>query len=472
MATPTILILDPVHCRADKEARELILPCLAYEDTHFKRSRYGTSQVTKKAHLITGRHGTTGAFLTGLLPRVRKYCQDNNLLVQFVGHENIEHININQRPKLKGIKFRKDQTRFLRKVARIQRGNIVATTGSGKTVIANGIFSMFRKRRILFLCHTKDLVTQTVESIHEFLPRRNVFVIGGGNKANWGQIKRKRAPIVVATIQSFSKIDPNVYSDFFDITIVDEVHHVNSKTSAYAKVMECNLSPRRYGLTATMPNKRKQVLINEGFFGPVLNELKMDDAIKQGINAKPVINLVPVKYDSHIATECGKIYKKYYQQGIVENHARNSLIVDIAMKDIKRRKVVLIIIEKTEHGKILQRLFARQGKDVPFVYGHTDKEERERVKTLLKRKRLKCAICSRVWREGTNIPALNHIINAHGMKEEKIILQAMGRGLRTAKGKTTIKLTDFLDPYKFLAEHAIRRIQIYIEQGWLNNGTN
>ena len=134
---------------------------------------------------------------------------------------------------------------------------------------------------------------------------------------------------------------------------------------------------------------------------------------------------------------------------------------------MRKKETTLIIIEKTAHGKILQQIFKKHGKEIPFVYGSTPKEEREKVKNLLKKQKIPCAICSRVWREGTNIPSLRHIINAHGMKEEKIIIQAMGRGLRTHIGKTEIKLSDFLDPYKYLAEHAIRRIQIYIEQGWM-----
>ena len=469
MGRPIIKILDSVHCKANKLARELILPCLAYEERVYRRTRFGSKQSTKTQYLITGRVGTAGTFLTGLLPRIKSYCKKQGHNVKILGRNNIERVKPTRKPKLKGIVFREDQLDALLLIKKKYRGNIVATTGSGKTIIANGIFSMFTKSPILFLCHTTDILNQTCRSIEKYLPDRTYFALGGGRKTGWKQIKRhkKDAPIVVATIQTFSNLSPALYADFFEITIVDEVHHVNSKKSQYGNVMELNLSPRKYGLTATEPKKQRESLTNEGFFGPIIYRLGMDEAIEKGINAKPVINLVPVPYDPNISNECGKVYKKFYQKGIVENKKRNLLIYQLARRSMRKKEITLIIIEKTEHGRRLQKLFVDNGFNVPFVYGKTPKDERERVKEKLKTEKIKCAICSRVWREGTNIPSLRHIINAHGMKEEKIIIQAMGRGLRTFKNKKFIKLSDFLDPYHHLANHAILRIQVYIQQGWM-----
>lgn len=466
---PIIKILDPVHCKANKSARELILPCLAYKERVYRKTRFGSKESEKTQHLITGRIGTAGTFLTGLLSRVKKYCKKQGYDVKITGRNNIDRVVPSKKAKIKGIVFRPDQEKAFRLVKKKYRGNIVATTGSGKTVVANGIFSMFPDSPILFLCHTTDILNQTCKSIEKHLPDRTYLAFGGGRKTSWKQVKQHKSdgPIVVATIQTFSNLNPALYADFFDITIVDEVHHVNTKKSQYGKVMELNLSPRRYGLTATAPNKEREILTNEGFFGPLIFELDMDEAIEKGINAKPIINLVPIKYDPNISAQCGKIYKRYYQLGIVENDTRNNAIYRLAKRSIRKKETTLIIIEKTMHGKILQKLFAKHGYKVPFVYGKTPKDERNRVKRKLKREKIPVAICSRVWREGTNIPSLRHIINAHGMKEEKIIIQAMGRGLRTFKDKEFIKLSDFLDPYHHLANHAILRIQVYIQQGWL-----
>lgn len=459
-----ITILDAIHAQANKTARAAILPCLRYEATHWRRRKLRISE----SYLITGNKNTGGTFLTGLLPRIKNYCRESEKNIIITKGESFYEITpTRKRPFLSEIEFRSDQTKALRAIRKRGRGIIKFPTGSGKTIIALGLFSMYEESPTLFLCHTVDLLTQTSKSLGILPKKREWLVIGGGIKPEWNKIKRLKNPIVISTVQTFSKYDPRDWADFFDITIVDECHRVNSEKSLYGKTMQYNLSPIRIGLSATPPTKGKEQLICEGFFGPVISELTMEEGIKKEIIARPKINLVSVPYEHRIQQDAGKSWAKIYQLGIVNNQTRNDLILKEAQESLSQNKIVLIIIEQTEHGKVLQKIFSERKIEVPFVWGSTASDEREKVKEGLKTGELRIAICSKVWREGVNIPSLNHIINAHGMKEEKIIIQAMGRGLRTYINKTEIRLTDFLDPYTHLAQHAIKRIQIYTEQGWL-----
>jgi len=467
MGKPIITILDSVHCKANKWAREKVLPALAYENTTWKRGKYGRkSAQTITSHMITGRAGTAGTFLTGLLPRVKRFCKKNKVDISIVGSRNIENIPPTAKPKLKKIKFRPDQKKALRAIKRHNTGKIIFPTGSGKTIIALGTISMFPECRILFLCHTKDLIEQTITELNVHFKKRNIFIIGGGYKTKWSKVKKSDSPIVLSTIQSFSKIHFKKYIHFFDITIIDEAHHMNSRTSQYGKVMEQNLSPRKYGLTATEPTKKKEILVNEGIFGKVIGRLTIQKGIVKGIIAKPKINLLSVPLQTSINQIAENKYRNFYKHGIVENKQRNNLILNEAEKSIRKEEITLIIIDRTDHGFLLQNILKYKKINAPFIYGATKKEKRNKTKDNLKEGKLKIAICSKVWREGINIPSLNHIINAAGMKEEKVVLQAIGRGLRTTDKKKVIKLTDFLDPYRYLAEHSIQRMQIYKNQGW------
>jgi len=459
---PTIEILDVVHCKADLKARELLLPILKYESTMWKKTRYGgRSPKIVSSHLITGRQGTAGTFLTGLLPRIKKELGDK---ISIVGQE--EKIIPNKKAHVPGIVFRPDQSKALRKARITPRGKIVFPTGSGKTIIALGIMSMFLNYRILFLCHTTDLINQTKIEIEKRFDS-NFYIIGAGYKTKWEKFCNLKEVIVLSTIQSFSNIPSKKYSAFFDLVIIDEEHHLNSLDSQYGKAMSSNLAPRRYGLTATESTGQKEKLINEGLLGPVISELTIQEGIKKKIVAKPEIKLVPVPFDPKIKIECKNKYVNYYQYGVIENEARNSLIVNEVQESLKKKEIVLIIIERTEHGRILKKMLKYKHIKVRFVYGATDKEVRTKIKERLKSGKLRVAICSRIWKEGTNIPSLNKIINACGGKEEKGVIQSIGRGLRITENKTTVKLVDMLDPYPYLAEHAIERIQVYINQGWI-----
>lgn len=766
---PTITVLDAIHCKADKRTRRLILPVLSYETTVWRRGLFGHKQKqTVTAHLITGRHGSSGTFLTGLLPRIQKTFGNK---IRIVNKES--HTPSNRLPKLKHIKFRPDQRKALRSARRHQRGIILMPTGSGKTIIALGIMSIFKDHRILFLCHTEVIIEQTASAIRKHL-RIEPHIIGGGHKTNWNVIRKDKRPIVLATIQSFAKIPYGRYSAFFDITITDECfakntliqtangevliqniyignriwaknkirrvintfkikvsldkiikitfsnktiifctkdhlfwinnkwefaytisgkkifrfenkeylyekiqeqaedqetkkmsnmqnfiynqmqkanlllskmlsqqskkqqknigqneneqpffntwsnkkgnrykkakwnimgwkawwqwatyqatialifclklangnrnqnrtsslrpkwlsvmlqsrhreqknktgnrggwnkthrpkakkircqkrkqtasvrvdnieiykrgsndesfksiisnkekkqgyatffdleverencyfaekilvhncHHANSLTSQYGKVMTNNLSPRRYGLTATMPTTQREILVNEGLIGPPIAELTVQEGIKIGIIAKPIINLIEVPFRTEIDNVSIK-YPDAYEYGIVRNKRRNMLIIDEIKNNLLNKETTLIIIERTRHGTILRNLLRNKNIKVKFVHGSTSKEVRLTVKNNLKRGKIKVVICSKIWKEAINIPTLRNIINACGMKEEKAVIQAIGRGLRTAKNKKIVKITDFIDPYKYLKKHSEERIKIYKKHGWL-----
>lgn len=468
MGKPVITILDAVHAKANAEARKAIRGALAYRSVVWTRNRRTgrRDQIIQTSHLITGRKGTGGTFLAGLMPRVLKYAEKNKLRISVI--DDSELCPPTARPKLNGITFRADQKKALRAVRRRQRGKIVFPTGSGKTIIAAGIISMFPRCRTLFLCHTKDLLFQSMHAFERF--GFQVIVYGGGYKLdNLDKIFRQSKCLMLATVQSFSKIPPEKYIAFFDMIIVDEVHHVNSKDSQYGKILEHNLAPRRYGLTATVPTDRKQILVNEGFFGPTIARLTVEEGIEIGVIAKPRINIIPVPYDVRMNKRCRGQFQKYYEYGVVKNRVRNKLIADQVIETTKAGETVLTIIERKEHGKLLQKMLKLKGVRVPFIYGDTDKVTRSRTLERLQSRKIKAVICSRVWKEGINIPSLNHIINAVGLKEEKAVLQAAGRGLRTTEEKTTVKITDFLDPYKYLAEHSVSRMTVYIKKGWLKS---
>lgn len=46
-------------------------------------------------------------------------------------------------------------------------------------------------------------------------------------------------------------------------------------------------------------------------------------------------------------------------------------------------------------------------------------------------------------------------------------LQTIGRGLRTYPGKDHAVIVDIMDPYRYLAEHFVQRLNIYKQMGWI-----
>ena len=59
------------------------------------------------------------------------------------------------------------------------------------------------------------------------------------------------------------------------------------------------------------------------------------------------------------------------------------------------------------------------------------------------------------------------VIMAGGGKAELSTLQAVGRALRRTATKKEAVVVDFLDGYKWLAEHTVHRLHTYQKHVWL-----
>ena len=472
MAEKTITVIDEVWCRASRDLWPYVSRLMEYKGERWKQGRHSMEREEKTRSFLDHRGGK---FLAGFMPRVAKELVNNGIKAKVEGAGKL-FLDPIRSPDLFSVHkdggeklLRKDQYELQRNIAidavKEQRGVIQAPTGSGKTTIAMLIASMFHpKHRILFLCHTISLLTQSFEEFKKAGFKHVGTFGGGGSKRFWDAIINDDR-VVISTIQTFSKFDPKEYCDQFDVVIVDEAHHVNAVDSQYGRVLTHLLAPVKIGFTATVPTDRESALALEGLIGPVIGKVSIQEGVDMKIMAKPKIKLVPVPYNS-LHGDIRK-YQDLYKAAIVDSRARNSMVAEKAAELSRAGHSSLIIVKEIQHGDNLVGVLRIKGIECEFVRGATDGDTREKVKRAFDRKEVKVVICTAVWKEGVNIPSLNCVINAAGGKSEIATLQAIGRGLRSVPGKEEIVVVDFLDPYKYLAQHAILRISIYVEAGWL-----
>jgi superfamily II DNA or RNA helicase len=323
----------------------------------------------------------------------------------------------------------------------------LSPTGTGKTILQVSICEMMKGKKILILSHTTSIINQTIK----LLPGSQK--IGDGVKFDGFN-----SNIVVSTIQSFFKIDPDEYMDYFDAFIVDEVHHVSGFDTQYAKVLKNLLSPIRLGFTATMPVKSKSLMCINGLIGGVVGQLTINEAAKLDILAKPKIKIKKLNDQKYLRN---MNYKDVINNGIIHNDHRNNTILEIC--ESHKEETVLIFVSFIEHGLLLSKLIG-----FPFVQGSTSSNEREDLKDKLNKKQIKGLIASTIWKEGVNIPSLNVLILACGGKSEVALLQYIGRGLRKTDDKSDVIIYDFFDPSNWhFVNHFGERISLYCENEWL-----
>ena len=252
---------------------------------------------------------------------------------------------------------------------------------------------------------------------------------------------------------------------FAEDILVHNCHHCISIKSLYGKFAIVNLSPIKIGMTATVPKKKEEQLVLEGLIGPIIGELSIEEGIDMKILAKPKITLISVPVRPGIMDQ--RSWSDIYKYSIVENRLRNTAIVKAVVERIKKKQTVLVMVKEIEHGNILVGLGKKMKVRFKFVQGSTDNRTRMETKNALNDKKERAVISTAIWREGINIPTLDCVINAIGGKSEIQTLQNIGRGLRITDDKKEVEIIDFLDPYRYVAEHSIRRLQVYVDNGWL-----
>jgi len=476
-----IKILDAIECEVSVPDGRKLIPCLSFKASYWVQGPYRKQKKNYMKQVFSFKGKYKYRFHTGLLPRVLAWCKKNRIQTTVIGEEL--KIARQVKPNLKGTTFRNYQLDLIDKACSANRGLIEAPTGVGKTIIFLGIMSCYPRLRILVLCHTTTIISQTISELKKF-GFTDVQQFGGGNK-----ICKPSKRIVVSTIQSFVKLNPKDYIDYFDCVIVDEAHAVAKQKSNYSKVLGNLLAPIRLGFSATPLKDAEAKFTYEGLLGPIIGKLTMKEAENLEILAKPCLRLIKAEYPDSLTSiwnyqdtyekirENGKIVNGErlkvgaYTAGITENHQRNQQIATLAVEFSAKKQTVLIFVTHIEHGELLQAEIEHIGNcSIPFIQGNTSQSDRDTIKTQLIERKIKICLATISWQEGLNIPNLSVLILAGAGRSEKQLLQKIGRVMRRTKDKEQAIIVDFLDlGNRHLLAHMGERIAIYSDMGWLGN---
>jgi superfamily II DNA or RNA helicase len=156
---------------------------------------------------------------------------------------------------------------------------------------------------------------------------------------------------------------------------------------------------------------------------------------------------------------------------IVQNKARNEFIKNLALSLEGNTLILFQFVEK--HGKDLHNIIksAVSKRHVFFVFGGTDVEIRESVRSITEKENDAIIVASYgTFSTGVNIRNLHNIIFASPSKSRIRNLQSIGRGLRKGDNKTEATLFDIADDFRvgkftnYTLKHFIERVKIYDEE--------
>jgi len=367
-------------------------------------------------------------------------------------------------------------------IAAISTGQAVvrAATGAGKTYIAAQLIAQVRCNT-LFMVHTKDLLHQAKTEIRRFL-NTEVGQIGDG-------VVDVR-PVTVATMQTVAKyMGVKIVKDEFDETpeykdntqisgqnaaaiekaikgagmvIWDEVHRVACDTAS--GVMDGIVNAYyRIGLSASPWRDDGADMMIEAAMGHTCYSVSASELIKQGYLVQPIIRRVSVPA-SQPWYEDTRAYDTIYKQEIVENDARNELILKYASDFMEMGIPFLILVQQIKHGEYLRKLITERYHPMEFISGRDFTEKRLGAIQGMREGEIHGLIASTIADEGLDIKRLAGLILAGGGKSSTRALQRVGRVLRPFEGKTHAIVIDMADESKYLRVHSAKRKEIYLTE--------
>ena len=227
-------------------------------------------------------------------------------------------------------------------------------------------------------------------------------------------------------------------------------------------------APYRIGTTGTLDEVEVHRLILTGLFGPVKKVTTTKELIKKKTLSEINIRCLVLKYPRESAMIVSKLNYQEEIDFLVSNSERNKYICNL-VDGLRGNSLVLFqLVEK--HGNILYDMLQDKldnSRRVFFVYGGTDAESREQVRSIIETEK-DAVICASygVYSTGINIRNLHNIIFASPSKSRIRNLQSIGRGLRKSDTKSS-PLYDIADDLTFkerknyTLNHFMERVKIY-----------
>jgi len=465
-----IQYLDPVESWMNQKLYDLVIKDLSFPAQFYRQGPFHKirKDYDRKDTIISKTKTGEYIFYTGLIPKIQDICKAKGVELT-VCLEDEEPIRLSTKPLPDSLKLRPFQTDFIKQAILKKRGVLIAPTGSGKTILGIGLIaSLYEHYKILWLCHTKSLMSQSAKEFEKVFGEGSVGLVGDSNY-DVGKY------VTVATRQTFINHTKEL-ANVFDAVVVDEAHHISSllykkeggviKLGQYFDILKELYCPIRIGLTATRADSKGAQLAMEALLGPVIGEFTINEAREAGFMAAPKIKLT--KLSKSMLTHDKRSYADVYESGVVRNLEMNRIISELVKKYSDEGLTSLVIVTQIVHGTLILGMIQRLGVNVVFVNGSTENQTRDMAKEALNNKAIKCIICTSVFREGINIPELNVLINAAGGKSELATLQAIGRGMRKTATKSELIIVDFFNPsHRFLIEHFALRLCLYFDSGWM-----
>jgi superfamily II DNA or RNA helicase len=388
---------------------------LSYQDN--PQAAYFSGGFNRPKYLLDKK----GYFPSGLLSIVRRWAREEKINYDWTSTRVIPTDYVPFNLDLKQTPYAW-QTEAADLVLKCHRGGIVATTGSGKTVLMALIAARLHVRTLIVV-PSLEIQKQVQESL----------------EAIFGKMSETQLAVVNIDSPRLKTMKD------YDCLIIDECHRAAAKTYQKLNKTAWTNIYYRFFLSATFfRNQQNEQLLFEGIAGQVIYELPYLKARDLGI-------VVPVEayfYDLPKREAEGYTWNQIYNEFVVDYGERNQLIAALLTQLEDNKKSTLCLVKEIRHGKTLSELTG-----IPFVNGQDD-ESRHLIQKF-NRQEITCLIgTTGILGEGVDSKPAEYVVIAGLGKAKSAFMQQVGRTVRTFQGKESAKIILFRDKsHRFALRH-------------------
>lgn len=361
--------------------------------------------------------------------------------------------------------LRKEQENAISKLINHETGVLKAVPGFGKTVIGIYLISYF-KVNTLIIVPSKQIQDQWLERFQQFLKfpnaekKKDRFICTYN-----GTQKRLNHNIDIATAASLANAENlTELLSGYGMVIIDECHHAASNT--FTHILRHVLSKRIYGLSATP--KRKDGL--EKIIYMFCGKLRYGSVINQGKQHHEFMQLLIPRMTNSIVLKENTSYTEICKE-LIHDTARNYLILKDILSEYKQQGKIIVLSERKEHLYILKEMLEKAAENVFLLTGNTKKADRnntfQKINSFSSNQPFILLATSKLLGEGFDLPSLKTLFLLLPISDENRITQYTGRIHRPDKGKSIVKVYDYVDTQIAMMQSMFyKRLKQYQREGY------
>lgn len=262
---------------------------------------------------------------------------------------------------------------------------------------------------------------------------------------------------------------------YIDCIIQDEVHGI-TKGAQISKFVKAVKIPFKFGCTGTLPKKIEDRWNIAGIFGPVLDEIQIQQLQQKNVLAD--VQITPIKFihknkvsfkyvktDQDTPETVFKQAQQQYQRQamyLAQYQTTNKIITNLAKNIIKQHNDwnVLVLFDYISAGQSLFSTLDFENKH--YIDGSVDISTRKDVvQTMNNPNGGHITVANfKVIGTGITIKHIQSIILVTSQSSVTKVIQAIGRGLRI-QDKPTLHIFDIFHNYKYSERHFKQRLLLY-----------